>query len=133
MRSVFKKYMWCSTCSKEAEIDDTDHIHDYFIESDDVLTALFELRGLIRREAKEELVLKGTEPTLTRLLDPQEVATFWKQFERIFPANQEQLWIGLEHGLKQYLQVLKEREELFEECEQMRNQNKELSRLLSNF
>ena len=55
---------------------------------------------------------------------------FWKQFQDMFPSNLEQLWNGLEHGMKQYLVVLKNRETLFEECEHLRKQNAELMQLL---
>lgn len=65
-------------------------------------------------------------------MDPKEVDDFWKQFEGIYSKDKEQLWTGLQYGLNQYLTVLRERECLFGDCEQLRKQNEELLRLLHN-
>lgn len=129
--SVFKKYMWCKKCSSP----DTEcgNQHEYVVEPDDILSALYQLRGLLQRDDTcPDPPRDGTEPTLSRLLNHAEVARFWKQFEELFTKDQEQLWTALEYGLKQYLLVLKERENLFEDCEQLRKQNAELNRLLGN-
>lgn len=128
--SVFKKYIWCEGCSKPPGEADPDHVHEYLFLPDDLLNALCELRCLLRKETRKPVLINGTEPTLVRLMDSREVASVWKQFEDYFPGHREALWAALENGLKQYLTVLQERENIFEECDRLRKLNRELSRLL---
>lgn len=71
--------------------------------------------------------------TVSRLLAPSDVQKFWKRFENIFTPEKEKVWQSLEYGLSQYLKVLKEREELDNECEFLRNQNAELKHLMQKF
>lgn len=71
--------------------------------------------------------------TVSRLLSPNDVQQFWKRFENIFTPEKEKVWQSLEYGLSQYLKVLKEREELDNECEFLRNQNAELKHLMQKF
>lgn len=71
--------------------------------------------------------------TVSRLLAPNDVQKFWKRFENIFTPEKEKVWQSLEYGLSQYLKVLKEREELDNECEFLRNQNAELKHLMQKF
>lgn len=130
MLSVFKRFIWCVKCASSN--GQCAGQHEYTLEPDDILTALFELRHLLRKDENGPEIRNGTEPTISRLLDPTEVTSFWKQFEVIFPPDQEQLWTGLEYGLMQYLLVLRERETLFEDCESLRKQNSELARLLGS-
>lgn len=127
--SVFRKYMWCKRCASSLD-ECSQKEHEYVAEADDVLAALLEVREVLRKDNPSAGTQIGTEANVSRLLDAREVAEFWKQFEDIFPREQEQLWAGLEYGLKQYLLVLKERESVFEECDQLRKQNSELRRLL---
>lgn len=129
--SVFRKVMWCKRCASSLD-QCSEEEHEYVVEADDVLAALLEIREMLRKEQPSAGTQNGTEANISRLLDAREVAEFWRQFEDIFPREQEQLWTGLEYGLKQYLLVLKERESVFEECEQLRKQNSELRRLLRN-
>lgn len=107
------------------------------VDSDDILPALFDLRKELRVTAgdncREGCHDSATTTTLSRMLDQSEVAMFWKQFEEAFPPGQDQLWSGLEYGLKQYLAVLRERQSLYGECEDLRQQNLELERLLENY
>lgn len=127
---VFQKYMWCQKCTTPFAKCNNDH--EYLVDTDGVLSALFELRSQLRNRNVPLEVIPGNE-TMSRLLDPEEVVVYWRQFKELFPKDMEQLWTGLEYGLKQYLVVLRERESLFDECELLRQQNNELVRLLHNY
>lgn len=127
---VFQKYMWCKKCTSPHCKSHNEH--EYCVDTDDILSALFELRNELRKEMPSSGERTQSE-TLSRMLDSKEVAMFWMQFEGLFPKHLDQLWTGLEYGLKQYLVVLRERETLFEECEQLRQQNSELMKLLQNY
>lgn len=127
--------MWCSNCC-----DDQGPIgcasHDLVIAAQDVLPAILEYKTLSKPTAAVPLAVPPhhtvigdrAAETVSRLLDGREVETFWAQFQRRFPS--EKLWAGLKFGLNHYLKVLKEREQLFIEGEQLRHQNVELSHLL---
>lgn len=130
---VFKKYMWCVNCTAPTVTSCLEH--NYVLDSEDILPALFELRkelGLAVVDNSQGESHDAT-TTLSRMLDQSDVAMFWKQFEEAFPPGQDQLWSGLEYGLKQYLAVLRERQSLYGECEDLRQQNMELERLLENY
>lgn len=71
--------------------------------------------------------------TVSRLISPHDVEQFWSRFDKVFTPEKEKVWQSLEYGLTQYLKVLKEREELDNECEFLRNQNAELKHLLQKF
>lgn len=127
--------MWCSNCTSLLEQGCASH--SWVVESEDILPALYELRLQMQRtagynELKSNDGEEGIKDTFSRLLEPKEVGEFWKQFEGVYPKDKEQIWTGLEYGLNQYLTVLKERESLYGECEQLRKQNEELNRLLQN-
>lgn len=71
--------------------------------------------------------------TVSRLIASHDVEQFWSRFDTVFTPDKEKVWHSLEYGLTQYLKVLKEREELDNECEFLRNQNSELKHLLQKF
>lgn len=131
---VFRKYMWCSNCTSLLEQGCQKHC--WLVDSEDILPALHEIRLQLQwtpRHCNMELnCSEDTKSTFSRLMDPKEVDDFWKQFEGIYSKDKEQLWAGLQYGLNQYLTVLRERECLFGDCEQLRKQNEELLRLLHN-
>lgn len=71
--------------------------------------------------------------TVPRLLSADDVELFWRRYREVFTEERRQLWESLEHGLQEYLRVLRRREQLDEECEQMRQQNAELRHLLQPY
>ncbi|XP_049285154.1 dynein regulatory complex protein 1 homolog [Anopheles funestus] len=66
------------------------------------------------------------EPKLT-LSDTRK---FWASFKNIFLPNQMKVWDTMEESLSKYLQVLRERQSLDEECSFLRKQNQELQHIM---
>ncbi|XP_052898249.1 dynein regulatory complex protein 1 homolog [Anopheles moucheti] len=66
------------------------------------------------------------EPKLT-LSDTRK---FWGSFKNIFLPNQMKVWETMEESLSKYLQVLRERQSLDEECSFLRKQNQELQHIM---
>uniref|UniRef100_A0A336LPQ8 CSON010850 protein n=1 Tax=Culicoides sonorensis TaxID=179676 RepID=A0A336LPQ8_CULSO len=115
--------------------------HTILIDSTDVLEVLKEFVQ-VHISASDELKTTTTtiedkspqvKSTVSRLLSPNDVQQFWKRFDNVFSPEKEKVWQSLEYGLSQYLKVLKEREELDNECEFLRNQNAELKHLMQKF
>uniref|UniRef100_A0A182P4I2 Dynein regulatory complex protein 1 C-terminal domain-containing protein n=1 Tax=Anopheles epiroticus TaxID=199890 RepID=A0A182P4I2_9DIPT len=55
---------------------------------------------------------------------------FWESFKNIFLPNQMKVWDTMEESLSKYLQVLRERHTLDEECSFLRKQNQELQHIM---
>uniref|UniRef100_A0A182XGK8 Dynein regulatory complex protein 1 n=1 Tax=Anopheles quadriannulatus TaxID=34691 RepID=A0A182XGK8_ANOQN len=55
---------------------------------------------------------------------------FWESFKNIFLPNQMKVWDTMEESLSKYLQVLRERHALDEECSFLRKQNQELQHIM---
>ncbi|XP_053671663.1 dynein regulatory complex protein 1 homolog [Anopheles nili] len=55
---------------------------------------------------------------------------FWDSFKNIFLPNQMKVWNTMEESLSKYLQVLRERQTLDEECSFLRKQNQELQHIM---
>uniref|UniRef100_A0A336MHQ0 CSON001907 protein n=1 Tax=Culicoides sonorensis TaxID=179676 RepID=A0A336MHQ0_CULSO len=115
--------------------------HTILIDSTDVLEVLKEFVQ-VHISASDEMKTTTTtiedkspqvKSTVSRLLSPNDVQQFWKRFDNVFSPEKEKVWQSLEYGLSQYLKVLKEREELDNECEFLRNQNAELKHLMQKF
>ncbi|XP_058837079.1 dynein regulatory complex protein 1 homolog isoform X2 [Topomyia yanbarensis] len=67
---------------------------------------------------------------LSRKLSTKDVKEYWESFKNIFSSNRVKVWDIMEDNLTHYLQVLKERKALDEECEFLKKQNMELQHLL---
>ncbi|XP_035795284.1 dynein regulatory complex protein 1 homolog isoform X1 [Anopheles albimanus] len=65
-----------------------------------------------------------TKPTLT------DTRKFWDSFKNIFLPTQIKMWNTMEESLSKYLQVLRERQTLDEECSFLRKQNQELQHIM---
>ncbi|XP_011211233.2 dynein regulatory complex protein 1 homolog [Bactrocera dorsalis] len=65
--------------------------------------------------------------------DDETIKTFWSKFKSFFPKEKRKLWVTLEHGLNHYVEVLKQRTKLDQECAFLRRQNMELKHLLQKF
>lgn len=65
--------------------------------------------------------------------DDETIKTFWSKFKSYFPKEKRKLWVTLEHGLNHYVEVLKQRTKLDQECAFLRRQNMELKHLLQKF
>ncbi|XP_058055732.1 dynein regulatory complex protein 1 homolog [Anopheles bellator] len=63
-------------------------------------------------------------PTLT------DTRKFWESFKNIFLPNQIKVWNTMEESLSKYLQVLRERQALDQECSFLRKQNQELQHIM---
>ena len=57
----------------------------------------------------------------------------WENLKLMFPDERFKVWNTLEKGLTEYLKVLKERSKIYEECQSLQQQNKELEHLLQKF
>ncbi|XP_059609888.1 dynein regulatory complex protein 1 homolog [Phlebotomus argentipes] len=142
----FLQYAYCAHCSqKHTEIstqesheceNSADSVHELVLEMPNVLSVL---REFMEEHKDDDITENDPEITskmrltLSRLLDPAEVRNFWQQFRCAFPEEKERLWQGLEYGLTEYLNVLREREKLDSECGQLRRQNEELRHLLQKY
>lgn len=71
--------------------------------------------------------------TVPRLLSADDVELFWRRYREVFTEERRQLWESLEAGLQEYLRVLRRREQLDAECEQLRQQNAELRHMLQPY
>lgn len=71
--------------------------------------------------------------TVPRLLSADDVELFWRRYREVFTAERHQLWEALENGLQVYLRVLRRREQLDGECDQLRRQNAELRHMLQPY
>lgn len=95
--------------------------------------------------------MSKSKDTITRLIDQKDVQKCKHQFQSrhfqfkplknliqgfesfIFPPEREKLWNVLDDGLQRYLKVLREREQLENDCEFLRKQNQELNHMLQKF
>lgn len=71
--------------------------------------------------------------TVSRLLRADDVEMFWRRYREVFNAKHRHLWDSLEIGLKEFMLVLKRREKLDRECQQLRQQNVELRHMLQPY
>jgi hypothetical protein len=62
-----------------------------------------------------------------------QIKKHWENMKNTFPDERTKVWDTLEKGLMKYLQVLKERSQIFDECQSLQQQNKELEHLLQKF
>ncbi|XP_017491711.1 PREDICTED: dynein regulatory complex protein 1 homolog [Rhagoletis zephyria] len=109
--------------------------HYLVIEPVFVLTAL---NDFTKRQMQNEMTYKKSLETNELLcntisLDHNTIKSFWSKFKVYFPQEKRKLWITLEHGLNHYVEVLKLRTKLDEECAFLRRQNMELKHLLQKF
>lgn len=70
--------------------------------------------------------------TISRSLTVQDVESFWLKYREIFGPQKEKLWDAILMGLNKYFEVLKERQKLCSETENLRKQNAELEQLLES-
>jgi dynein regulatry complex protein 1 len=144
LHEFFLPYAECKMCSQSpSDSSDCDHTHELLVEPTSVLKALRDFTKARSQEQKPnektygELVdnrlASASKPTLSRMLSTDDVELYWSRFNEIFTPHNEKLWTAMEHGLTQYLDVLKQREKLDNECEFLRQQNTELNRLLEKY
>lgn len=123
--------------------------HEFVIETGNVLAALREYttvclnRRLTTAIGSNTIIVKTTPATtmyerlsrkrrtISRLLSKDDILTYWARFREIFTGDC--LWSSLENGLKIYLKILQRRDALDTECEHLRKQNAELTRMLKPF
>ncbi|PSN49554.1 hypothetical protein C0J52_04984 [Blattella germanica] len=70
---------------------------------------------------------------MSRLINVQDVKSYWARFREIFTPQREKLWDGLLLGLQKYHPILEDRHTLNCETEELRRQNAELRRLLHTY
>ncbi|KAK2580856.1 hypothetical protein KPH14_005933 [Odynerus spinipes] len=92
----------------------------HFVKRDDIVPCL-----------KDRLSIRKV--TVSRSLTVEDIREFWKRYRDLFPPAKERLWDGLLVGLKQYYEILKERQRLSNETEFLKKQNAELRRLLKTY
>ncbi|XP_037934777.1 dynein regulatory complex protein 1 homolog [Teleopsis dalmanni] len=63
----------------------------------------------------------------------KDIKNFWDKLNDAFPREKLKLWETLDHGINHYVNVLKHRHQLDNECEFLRKQNAELKHLLQAF
>lgn len=76
-----------------------------------------------------EILAVGSQPTWPVPLN--EIPAFWSQYGEAF-EEKHHVWNAFEFGLKQYLLVLKERDQLNSICAELRRKNEELTNCLQN-
>ncbi|XP_053959751.1 dynein regulatory complex protein 1 homolog [Anastrepha ludens] len=109
--------------------------HYLVIEPVFVLTALndFTKQQMQNKMAYKKILEANELLCNTITFDQDTIKSFWSKFKEYFPKGKRKLWITLEHGLNHYVEVLKQRTKLDEECVFLRRQNMELKHLLQKF
>lgn len=62
--------------------------------------------------------------------DEDNIRQYWQQFATFMSKDKQNIWKTVEHGLNHYLEVLKKRSQLDNECVFLQKQNAELKYLL---
>uniref|UniRef100_A0A182SJE9 Dynein regulatory complex protein 1 n=1 Tax=Anopheles maculatus TaxID=74869 RepID=A0A182SJE9_9DIPT len=81
-------------------------------------------------EDDDEALHSQTEVKPEPKLTLSDTRKFWASFKNIFLPNQMKVWDTMEESLSKYLQVLRERQSLDEECSFLRKQNQELQHIM---
>ncbi|XP_067625291.1 dynein regulatory complex protein 1 homolog [Eurosta solidaginis] len=109
--------------------------HYLVIEPVFVLTALNEFtKNQMQKQIDYKAILEENQLKCNTIpFSDDEIKEFWSKFKDYFPKEKRKLWTTLEHGLNHYVEVLKQRTKLDEECVFLRRQNMELKHLLQKF
>ncbi|XP_058465651.1 dynein regulatory complex protein 1 homolog isoform X2 [Malaya genurostris] len=78
-----------------------------------------------------DTILGSSEQNISsRKMSIKDVKEYWEVFRSVFSSDKVKIWTLMENNLTYYLQVLKDRKALDEECDFLRKQNLELQYLL---
>ncbi|KAM7342721.1 dynein regulatory complex protein 1 homolog [Cochliomyia hominivorax] len=98
-----------------------------------VLTALNEFitNEINNRDKLEEKRNLNTKSEIDLLqFNKEQIINYWQQFSSLMPKEQQNIWKSIEHGLNHYLEILKKRSQIDNECVFLQKQNAELKHLL---
>ncbi|KAI8123791.1 putative dynein regulatory complex protein 1 [Lucilia cuprina] len=98
-----------------------------------VLTALNEFISkqvnMVGKSVDTRKLNKNPEVDLLQF-DKSQITSYWQQFSSYMSKDQQNIWKSIEHGLNHYLEVLKKRQQMDNECVFLQKQNAELKHLL---
>lgn len=90
-----------------------------------------------KKAVKLELTKSEHNTTTTKVKQEQQKRKaerdYWKRMAAVIPEDHQRIWRSLEKGLEKYLGQLKQRSELIDEVDRIRNQNDELRALLNQY